>query len=68
MDKEKKASPPTPTASPPNPLSERRGGVLGTVRLGMTKRFPQTIGVSRISLPSPFGATLYTHPFNIIIH
>ena len=28
-------------ASPPDPLSERRGGVLGTVRLGMTKQLFQ---------------------------
>ena len=47
FDTDKSLTPQPPTTSPPNPLSERRGGVQGTVRLGMTKRFPQTIGVSR---------------------
>ena len=60
----KSLTPQPPTTSPPNPLSERRGGVQGTVRLGMTKRFPQTIGVSRISLPSPLGEGLGVRLFS----
>ena len=41
--------------SPPNPLSEGRGGVLVTVRLGMTKWLYQPIGMTRILLPSLWG-------------
>ena len=37
-NKKKSLTPRPPPASPPDPLSEGRGGVLGTVRLETTKQ------------------------------
>ena len=40
-NKKKKPHPQPPPASPPDPLSEGRGGVQGTVRLETTKQLFQ---------------------------